>query len=226
MMEELQIPERIEISSMETLKAVSDPFRLDILKYVGMINRKGERCTVKQLSKLVGKPPTKLYYHVNMLEEHGLLVVGATQIVSGIIEKHYQVCAMNIGVSQDLMAMNETEDRDEQIAQIVGSIEELMNNSLTNLKTSLQTIFEEATLEKEEGIPAREQVALDVRNNEVVLTREQAEEYKQRLVEIHDQFSDLSDENQKSESDETLYFGVTQMIVPLYHRTENPHNKK
>ena len=68
-MEELQIPEKIEITSMETLKALSDPLRMDILKQVGIANRKGDRITVKQLGKLLDMPPTKLYYHVNMLEE-------------------------------------------------------------------------------------------------------------------------------------------------------------
>lgn len=226
MVKELQIPERLEIDNMETLKALSDPFRLEILKHVGIINRKGERCTVKQLGKLLDKPPTKLYYHVNMLEEHGLLVVGDTQIVSGIIEKHYQVCAMNIAVSQDLMAMNDTDDRSSQLTQIFQSIEELIQNSLDNLETSLQTIFEEATLEKEEGIPAREQIALDVSANEVVLTREQAKNYMQKLREIHIEFSELSDQNLITQNEEMLYFGVTQMIVPFYHRTQNPHKKK
>jgi len=224
-MNDLQIPDKLEITSMETLKVVGDPRRLEILKQVGMLNRKGEYCTVKQLGKLMEMPPTKLYYHVNMLEDHELLVVGETKIVSGIIEKHFQVCAMNISVSQDLMAMNETEDRHGQLTQIFGSIEDLLKNSMNNLETSLQTIFEEATLEKEEGIPAREQIAMDVRNHEVVLAREQAKEYIEKLAVIHDQFSAVSDENLKSESDEILYFGVTQMIVPLYHRTQNPHNK-
>lgn len=225
-MENLQIPDKYEITSMETLKVVSDPRRLEILKQVGILNRKGERCTVKQLGELMETPPTKLYYHVNMLEDHGLLVVGETQVVSGIIEKHYQVCAMNISISQDLMGMNETEDRHGQLAQILSSIEELIKNSIENLNTSLHTIFEEARLEKEEGIPAREQITMDVRNHEVILTREQAKEYIDKLAEIHDQFSDLSDLNITAETDEMLYFGVTEMIVPYYHRTKNPHHKK
>lgn len=225
-MDELQIPERLEITSVETLKVISDPRRMDILRQVGILNRKGNRCTVKELGKLMEMPPTKLYYHVNMLEEHGLLVVGDTKIVSGIIEKHYQVCAMNIGVSPDLMGMNDTEDRHGQLTQILSSIEGLMKNSIENLNTSLQTIYEEGKLDEEEGIPARDQMAMDVRSDELVLTREQAKDYIEKLAEIHNEFSDLSDQNITAESDEMLYFGVLEMIAPYYHRTKNPNTVK
>ncbi len=224
MIDELQIPEKLEITDLETLKALSDPLRLDILKQVGIRNRKGERCTVKQLGKLLDMPPTKLYYHVNLLEEHDLLVVGDTQIVSGIIEKHYQVCAMNISVSQDLMAMNETEDRQDQLSQILDSIEDLMKNSMRNLRTSMETIFEEAKLEKEEGVPAREQIKMDVNNYELVLTRQQAQKYMNQLEELRTKFSEISNGNLKSDEKDTLFFGITQMIVPYYHRTPNPNS--
>ena len=226
MMDELQIPERMEITDLETLKALSDPLRLDILKQVGIFNHKGERCTVKQLGKLLGMPPTKLYYHVNILEEHDLLVVGDTQIVSGIIEKHYQVCAMNISVSQDLMAVNESEDRQGQLSEILQSIEDLITNSMRNLRTSMDTIYKEVKLEKEEGIPAREQIQMDVNSYELVLTRQQAQEYMDLLGELRTKFSDLSADNLNSEDKDTLYFGVTQMIVPYYHRSPNPNQPK
>ncbi len=226
MMDELQIPEKIEITDLETLKALSDPLRLDILKQVGILNRKGERCTVKQLGKLLSMPPTKLYYHVNILEEHKLLVVGDTQIVSGIIEKHYQVCAMNISVSQDLMAVDESEDREGQLSQILQSIEELINNSMQNLRTSMGTIFEEVKLEQEGEIQAREQIKMDVNSYELVLTRQQAQEYMDLLGELRTKFSDLSADNLKSDDKDTLFFGVTQMIVPYYHRSPNPNQPK
>ena len=224
MMDELQIPERMEITDLETLKALSDPLRLDILKQVGILNRKGERCTVKQLGKLLGMPPTKLYYHVNLLEEHDLLVVGDTQIVSGIIEKHFQVCAMNISVSQDLMAVDESEDRQGQLSQILQSIEDLINNSLRNLRTSMETMFEEVKIEKEEGVLAREQIQMDVNNYELVLTRQQAQEYMNLLEELRTKYSEISTKNLESGDKDTLFFGITQMLVPYYHRTPNPNS--
>ena len=101
MKNELQIPKSITINSLETIKILSDPIRLEIMKYVGEKNKRNELCTVKELAKLMGVSPTKLYYHIKQLEEKELLVVGDTRIVSGIIEKQYHVAAMNISLSQN-----------------------------------------------------------------------------------------------------------------------------
>lgn len=217
-MEELHIPETLEITNMEKLKAISDPLRFEILKQIGLVNRKGERCTVKQLGKLLKMPPTKLYYHVNILEEHELLVVGETQVVSGIIEKHYQVCAMHISVSQDLMAMENQEDRQGQLNQIIQSIQDLANSNLQNLRTSLQTIYDEAKREKEGGPPAQEQIAMDVSSNELLLTREQAKEFILRLTELHKEYDEISNNNLNENVADGLFFGYFKMLVPYYHR--------
>lgn len=222
-MESLNIPDRLEIEDLNTLKALSDPLRLEILKHVGILNRKQERCTVKQLGEMLGMPPTKLYYHVKMLEEHGLLVVGETKIVSGIIEKHYQVCAMNIGVSQDLMVKDDSGDKEGQLDQILQSVQDLTTNAIQNLNTSLRTIYEEVKLEKEEGIPAREQLAMDVSSFELVLTRDQAKDYIGKITEISKEISRLSDQNLESGNEDALHFGVLSLIVPYYHRTPNPN---
>lgn len=214
----LQIPAKLEIDRIETLKVLSDPLRLEILKQVGILNKRGQRCTVKQIAALLKMPPTKLYYHINLLEEHGLLVVGDTQVVSGIIEKHYQVAAMNMSVNKNIMSMNEG-DRSEQLDTIFSSIKEVVDSALSNLQESLSTIFDEVEREKVQAVPARNQVALDVRSDEIVLTREQAQDMVRQINQILEKFEPLSDQNLHSENPDALFFGITQMIVPLYQRS-------
>jgi hypothetical protein len=46
--------------------------------------------------------PNRLYYHVNLLEEHGLVRVTQTRIVSGIVERTYALVARHFAVSDDL----------------------------------------------------------------------------------------------------------------------------
>jgi predicted transcriptional regulator len=60
--------------------------------------------TVKQLAAELKIPQTKLYYHVNTLEEHGLVRVVSTRVVSGIIEKQYWVTAYSIELDKTLFA--------------------------------------------------------------------------------------------------------------------------
>ena len=62
----------------------------------------------RELARTLGEPPTKLYYHVNMLEEHGLLIVTGSQLVSGILEKRYQLVAASIGVDRALLTAGDT----------------------------------------------------------------------------------------------------------------------
>lgn len=57
-------PEMI-ITDLETLKVLADPLRLSIIEY---LSRPG---TVKKIAEKLDKPPTKLYYHFNLLENMG-----------------------------------------------------------------------------------------------------------------------------------------------------------
>src|SRR5688572_14293462 len=79
------------ISNLEALKAIADPTRVRLLEAFYK-----EARTVKQVAAEVGIPATKLYYHINVLEELGLLKVVATRVVSGIIEKSYRTAAKRI----------------------------------------------------------------------------------------------------------------------------------
>lgn len=87
------------IADLETLKVVADPLRLRILEEL-----RGEPRTVKQVAERVGHVPTRLYYHFRTLEEHDLIRVVDTRIVSGIIEKQYQTAAARLTVDRGLLA--------------------------------------------------------------------------------------------------------------------------
>jgi len=87
------------IDSLETLKVVADPLRLKILELL-----RREPQAVKQLAVAIDVPIKKLYYHVNLLEEHGLIRVASTRVVSGIIEKQYQVTAYRLSIDRSLLA--------------------------------------------------------------------------------------------------------------------------
>ena len=57
---------------------------------------------MKVLAQAMGIKPNRLYYHVNLLEEHGLMKVTDTRIVSGIVERTYGLVARHFAVSDDL----------------------------------------------------------------------------------------------------------------------------
>ena len=89
------------IASPEALRLLAHPLRLRILEAL----RAGgdEPRTVKQLAAALDVPQTKLYYHVNLLEEHGLVAVAETRLVSGITEKRYRVTAYRLSVDKAML---------------------------------------------------------------------------------------------------------------------------
>jgi DNA-binding transcriptional ArsR family regulator len=56
--------------------------------------------TVKELAAAMDVPPKSLYYHVSLLEKHGLIRVVETRVVSGILEKRYRATAYRFNFSE------------------------------------------------------------------------------------------------------------------------------
>jgi predicted ArsR family transcriptional regulator len=82
------------VEDVETLKAMADPARLAILELT--MGDYARVWTAKELATAIGMPPKKIYYHLGLLEQRGLLEIRATQVVNGIIEKHYGASQQSI----------------------------------------------------------------------------------------------------------------------------------
>ena len=130
-MNDLSVAMRDElvIADLDTLRALSGRQRLRIME--AFARHGGEPRTVKDVARELGESPTKLYYHVNLLEQHGLLVVAESRIVSGILEKSYRPSARQFRVDRELLsgagaAGANAMEVSEAIAQVVESgVEEL-----------------------------------------------------------------------------------------------------
>src|SRR5581483_6718832 len=84
----LQPAPSVEIDDLEALKIMTDPLRVRIVDLL-----RQAPATVKQLAAAMESAPRSLYYHINLLERHGLIRVVATRLVSGIQEKTYRATA-------------------------------------------------------------------------------------------------------------------------------------
>lgn len=91
------IPDVKVIEDLATLRLLSDPLRLRLIEELG-----AAPTTVKALARAMGMKPNRLYYHVNLLEQHGLVRVTQTRIVSGIVERTYALVARHFAVSEAL----------------------------------------------------------------------------------------------------------------------------
>ncbi len=92
------------VDDVETIKVVADGRRLAILRLMQ------EPTTVKAVSTALDIPASKLYYHVNLLEKHGLIRVVDHNIDSGIVEKVYQVTARELKIVNPLLRSDLPDD--------------------------------------------------------------------------------------------------------------------
>jgi len=92
------------IANLETLRVLTDPLRMRLMS--AFADQPDTPVTVKQLANQLEVRPTRLYYHVNLLEEHGLIKVASSRVVSGIIEKSYIPAARSINIDQELLKVS------------------------------------------------------------------------------------------------------------------------
>ena len=86
------------LSTIEQVKAISDPYKFRILKAFQTIN---EPATVKQVADYLNEVPAKVYYHVKKMEKLGILQLIYTKEINGIIAKYYEPTASHFEVKCD-----------------------------------------------------------------------------------------------------------------------------
>ena len=186
--------EEFVIGDVDTLKLIAHPLRLQLLGQF----RRGR--TVKEAAAELDTPPTKLYYHVNLLEEKGLLQVVDTQIVSGIIEKRYQVAARRYRIDDNILS---GESEDEQFEALIGSFFQMAHNEIRqSMRAGLLNLRDRS--KPHHGTLAR----LDF-----CLTEEQAEELYGRLQAVIEEYQALSAANEADEAGQTYALTLTYFPV-------------
>ena len=92
------------IEDRETLKVMVDPLRSQILEILLSTPH-----TIKQTAGKLGLAASKLYYHFNLLEKHGLIDVVETRMVGNLEEKRYQAVSTDFELAPGLINTS-TED--------------------------------------------------------------------------------------------------------------------
>jgi DNA-binding Lrp family transcriptional regulator len=181
------VPEDMRvISDLETLRVVSDALRLQIVE-----TTVDEPRTVKQIAKMLGTSTTKLYYHVNQLEEAEILKVVATRIVSGVIEKQYRATAKSFTVNKSLLSLLK-ETGDETYEALLASVFDSAKSDLVRtLNSGLVSLTEE---EPETGFKV---VLMRSLNR---MGKEQAAEFSKKLQALFQEFSDCCPPEQPGQS--------------------------
>lgn len=121
--------ETYEINTLEQLRAVADPLRIQIIDL--LISRP---MTVTQLGEALGLAPAKIHYHVRELEKFGLLRLVEKREKGGVLEKYYQPIARDFSVSKDLFL---TAPPDDSLAALGAYIDQTRDDFLRACRVAL-----------------------------------------------------------------------------------------
>lgn len=161
----MKLPSMKTIEDLETIKILADERRLALLRLLVKPQ------TIKEAAAALGIPQSQLYYHVNVLEKHGLLQVVETHLVSGILEKQYQATAQQFHINNPMLMGGEITTEETSA---------FFSAALNETRNELRQVFHNAALRSTEEPPLH---PLLVRKP-LRLTREQLRAFHARLAEL------------------------------------------
>lgn len=188
----------ITITDLDALKVIADPLRSQILELLTH-----EPLTVNQLSDKLGLAPSKLYYHVNMLEKHNFMQVVDTSIHGNIIEKHYWITAYNFELDKEMLDFRRPEDRQDLSDLLVATIDTTREDLIRSLEARSFNL-EQGAEEKPRQIILHREVRL--------LSDEQAVAFYDRLKALYEEFDIL-----EPEGDDTQAWAMAITYYPSFY---------
>jgi DNA-binding transcriptional ArsR family regulator len=192
-----QMAEEMLIEDVETLKVLADPGRIQIMRSFDQPR------TVKEVADYLDRPATKLYYHVNMLEKHGIIQVVETNVVSGIIEKKYQVSAKRYRPVPSLLTATEMD------AHLEAVLTAVFDTAKRDIKSSIEAGLMD--LGHKEGEPLYNSV---ISHSKLHLTIDQMNDLRDRLEGIFKEYMALG---QSAKTPNVAPYGLVIGFYPLSH---------
>lgn len=104
--------ETLEVRDPAALVSLMQPLRNELL--VRLIKAPA---TAAELAAAVGAPVTRIYYHLDLLEEHGAIRVIATRRVRGVDERRYRATARSYRLHPEVL--EEARERPELLDDVV-----------------------------------------------------------------------------------------------------------
>ena len=168
-----------QIKDLETLRAVSDPLRVQIVELLI-----GQNLTVKQVAEKLGLAPSKLYYHFATLEKLGLIEVAETRMVANMLEKIYASSADVVDVDPSLFKFSK-EGENESINMVVDSMIEATREDIFRSLQARQFQLEQGAVEQPRRFILNRLVCR--------VPEERIVEFQERLMKLMEEFEKEND---------------------------------
>lgn len=177
----------VELDRLEQLEALGNPLRVRIL----MVS--DDPIGVAELAERLGVPKTRLYYHVNMLVELGMLNPCGQRKSGARVETLYQMAGRNFRAGSGLF--------------------DHIEDPRTAAAAATAVIFDPARAEAEVALERRfaggEKPMSDLGRGFVRLTPDEAEAFKQRLRDLMEEYGERPSDPSRST------FSFTYSFMPI-----------
>ena len=165
---------RFHVADLETLRAIADPLRVQIMELL-----EGQSLTVKQVAEKLGLAPSKLYYHFGALEKLNFIEVAETRMVANMLEKTYRSAADILDVDPALFKFNKDGDNE--------PINILLSSTIDATREDLLRSMQARQFQLDQGA---EETPRRVIVNRVVssVSEKRIEEFQERLLKLIQEF--------------------------------------
>lgn len=200
-MKKSRAPKNFHIKDLETLRAVSDPLRIQIAELLTTQN-----LTVKQVAEKLGLAPSKLYYHFGALEKLGMIEVAETRMVSNMVEKVYQSNVDQLEVDPSLLKFSKEGDNE--------SFNILISSTIDATREDIMRSLQARQFQLDQG--ATEQSRRFIINRVVSqIPEERVAEFQNRLVQLIQEFEG---EDERASRKANLHpYALTVALYPSFY---------
>jgi len=198
------------IKDLDTLKVLIDPLRMQILEVLTLKPQ-----TVNQVAGKLGLSSSRLYYHINLLEEHGLIKVVETHTVNNIIEKLFWITAAEIDIDKDLLSFS-VEDPDNVTQFMQSTVEALREDIIRSLQARKFNLAMGA-----EPTP-RSVMMMNIKKR---LKDETYQKFLKRVEEVVKEFNELEEETEIGEDINVFNFSCY-MYPSFYYEQESEEKSR
>jgi len=199
------------VEDLDTLKVLTDPLRLQILEVLNQAPQ-----TVNQVADKLGLSGSRLYYHFNLLETHGLITVVETRAVNNMIEKLYWVTAEEIEFNKELLNFS-LESGQENIVKII-------NSSLESVREDMMRSLQARKFNLEQGA---KQIPRDMI---LTITKKRLRDdvylaFTKRFKDLLEEFAEMPDETDSGE-DINVYSLACYLYPSFYYEDGNDNDER
>ncbi|HKL10827.1 MAG TPA: helix-turn-helix domain-containing protein [Clostridia bacterium] len=182
--------EVIVLHELEQIKAVSNSYRIQVIKAFG-----GDLATAKTIADKMGEPHAKVNYHIKELLNVGVLELVEEKVRLGIVEKFYKPSAKVFIVDRNILNGEEGCMGDSLIDSCMGIFEGVS-------KEFYKAIENEDDLNEE---------TLLIKNDDYYLTKEEAGLLHEQ---VHRYIENFMNDRKGNEYGETRKYSISTLAFP------------